>query len=41
MMMILLQFREALSQFVTQMHKHIVIILLENPAQHKCAISFD
>ena len=24
-----------------QMHKHRAIILLENPAQHKCAISFD
>ena len=37
----LLRFREALCLFVTQMHKQIAIILLENPVQHKCAISID
>ena len=41
MMMTLLQFGETLSQFVMDMHKHIAIILLENLAQHICAISFD
>ena len=41
MMMILLQFGEKLSQFVMNMHKHIAITLLGNPAHHICAISFD